>query len=151
MKLLFQIDESVISYYKNNPYNYDNENVGVDLYFDDDYIVPAGKKALLKFGIKCEVINEFGRNVAYFLVPRSSISKTPLIQANSIGIIDAGYRGYIMAMVYNTSDIDYSLKKGERLFQLVPINNGKPFNSIEIVSTLSETIRGTGGFGSTGV
>ena len=40
---------------------------------------------------------------SYYLVPRSSISNTPFIMANSIGIIDAGYRGFIKAKIRNCS------------------------------------------------
>ena len=67
--------------------------------------------------------------------------------ANSVGIIDAGYRGTIMAAVDNTSDEVYTVRPGQRLFQicgptLEPV-------SFELTNTLSETSRGEGGFGST--
>ena len=82
------------------------------------------------------------------LVPRSSIWRTSLRQANSIGIIDAGYRGHIMVPVDNISNEDYIIKPGERLFQIVhPLL--KPIE-VELTDTLSETERGSGGFGSTG-
>ena len=82
------------------------------------------------------------------LVPRSSISKTPLRMANSIGIIDAGYRGEIMAAVDNISDEDYMISPGDRLFQLVHPTLYPIHASVE--SNLSDTERGEGGFGSTG-
>ena len=68
--------------------------------------------------------------------------------ANSVGIIDSGYRGNILAAVDNIWDQPYDLKKGTRLFQicapdLTPIN-------VELVDSLDETVRGAGGFGSTG-
>jgi len=65
--------------------------------------------------IACENLD----NKAYYLFPRSSISKTPLRLANSIGLIDGGYRGEIVAMVDNIYDEDYEVKEGERYFQLV--------------------------------
>jgi hypothetical protein len=63
---------------------------------------------------------------SYMLVPRSSIVKTPLRLANSIGIIDSGYRGNIMACVDNIDTLVedeeleyYQIKQGDRLFQIV--------------------------------
>ena len=52
-------------------------------------------------------------------MPRSSISKTPLRLANSIGLIDGGYRGEIMAMCDNIKTDSYTVEKGQRLFQIV--------------------------------
>ena len=83
----------------------------------------------------------------YLLMARSSISKTPLRLSNSVGLIDAGYRGEIMAAVDNIKDFSFSLEKGQRLFQLVSMN-GDAIH-FELVDTLSKTSRGEGGFGST--
>lgn len=149
LKLLLKIDNGMEAYYKSNPHNSNSENCGFDLYFDRAYYMPKGKKTTLKFGVKAEAIKN-DTNVAYLLVPRSSISKTTLFQVNSVGVIDAGYRGYIQACVYNYGNEDHFAKKGERLFQIVALNDGRPFDSIEIVETLSESIRGENGFGSTG-
>ena len=82
------------------------------------------------------------------LLPRSSISKTPLRLSNSVGLIDSGYRGVIQAPVDNISDEDYVIEEGTRLFQIVnsPLET---FKDIEIVDTLGDTDRGEGGFGST--
>lgn len=90
----------------------------------------------------------FSRNESYYLVPRSSISKTPLIMVNSVGIIDAGYRGEIKVPLHNLGTENYTIKKGERLFQIVS-RDLTPIN-LEITTSLSETSRGSGGFGSTG-
>ena len=81
-------------------------------------------------------------------MPRSSISKTPLRQCNSVGLIDGGYRGEIMAAVDNVKDEPYTVEPGQRLFQLVAMD-GSPIH-FELVSKLTETGRGEGGFGSTG-
>ena len=81
-------------------------------------------------------------------MPRSSIAKTPLRLCNSIGLIDGGYRGEIMAAVDNIKGEDYTVEPNQRLFQLVAMN-GSPI-SFEIVNDLSESSRGKGGFGSTG-
>ena len=79
---------------------------------------------------------------------RSSISKTPLRLSNSLGLIDAGYRGEIMASVDNIRNSNYEVKVGQRLFQLVAIN-GSPIQ-LRLVEGLSTTDRDIGGFGSTG-
>ena len=84
----------------------------------------------------------------YLLMPRSSISKTPLRLCNSVGLIDAGYRGEIMAAVDNIKQDDYTISVGQRLFQIVAMD-GSPL-SFELVNELSLTSRGAGGFGSTG-
>ena len=85
---------------------------------------------------------------AYYLFPRSSISKTPLRMSNSIGLIDGGYRGEIMASCDNIKDFNFKIEKGQRLFQLVAVDSS-PI-SYKVVDELSETTRGQGGFGSTG-
>ena len=84
----------------------------------------------------------------YLLIPRSSISKTPLRLSNSIGLIDGGYRGELIAYCDNISNDPYKVLKGQRLFQILAID-GVPLE-IEMVSELSESIRGSSGFGSTG-
>ena len=65
-------------------------------------------------------------------MPRSSIAKTPLRLCNSIGLIDGGYRGEIMAAVDNIKGEDYTVEPNQRLFQLVAMN-GSPI-SFEIVN-----------------
>ena len=80
------------------------------------------------------------------LFPRSSVYKTEQRLANSVGVIDSGYRGEIM-MKFNRSMKEYQV--GDRIGQLIIL----PYPQIEFeeVKELSETNRGTGGFGSTGV
>jgi dUTP pyrophosphatase len=63
-------------------------------------------------------------------------------------LIDGGYRGEIIAAVDNIKDIPYKVSPGQRLFQLVAMD-GSPIH-FRIVEELSETVRGSGGFGSTG-
>ena len=126
--------------------NHDGDS-GLDLYCPDQIIIKSGETHLIKMGIACEMTDEY-LPISYMLVPRSSISKTPLRMANSIGIIDAGYRGEIMAAVDNRGDKDYMVVPGQRLFQIVHPTLC-PFN-VGVVNKLSETDRGDGGFGSTG-
>ena len=68
--------------------------------------------------------------------------------ANSIGLIDGGYRGEIMAVCDNIKTESYTIEKGQRLFQLVATDSS--VIDYELVETLEMTTRGTGGFGSTG-
>ena len=75
-------------------------------------------------------------------------SKTPLRLANSMGLIDKGYRGNIMGCFDNRSDEDYLIKKGDRLLQICSPSLDEI--SYELVDELDRTERGTGGFGSTG-
>jgi dUTP pyrophosphatase len=90
------------------------------------------------------------------LVPRSSLSSTPLRLANSIGLIDMGYRGEVIAKV-DCVDVNtdyYAIDEGKRLFQLVQYN-WLPWKTIVFVDTLEELPpapdnRAAGGFGSTG-
>lgn len=122
---------------------------------------------IIDFNIACEVVeqqiyydNKIGgkqtgmliRNLPYMLVPRSSIVKTPLIMANGIGIIDSSYRGKLKAAVYNMAieEKSFIVQKHSRLFQIV-LFSGQTIDRIEVVDTLSETVRGDNGFGSTGV
>jgi len=88
-------------------------------------------------------------NTGYYLYPRSSISKSGIRLANSVGIIDAGYRGQLIAMVDVVYCSEYVLDAYDKMFQicapaLIPI-------IAEVVDELGEkTQRGEGGFGSTG-
>ena len=69
--------------------------------------------------------------------------------SNSIGLIDGGYRGEIMAVCDNIKTEGYTVEKGQRLFQLVATDSSTI--EYELVETLELTTRGIGGFGSTGV
>jgi dUTP pyrophosphatase len=120
----------------------------------------------LDFKVSCsaQMVTDRGKcfNTGYYMYPRSSLSKTQLRLANSVGIIDAGYRGHLTGMfdvvnidtIDNDSNIeaDFWGKKFDRYVQicapgLVPI-------LVQIVDTIEElgeeTARGGGGFGSTG-
>jgi len=144
LKLLIRPLNDVCKKFYENHGHFHNGDAGLDLYVQEDITFEPGETKALKFGITCEP--DDGK--AYYLLPRSSISKTPLRMANSIGLIDGGYRGEIMAMCDNIKAISYSAEIGQRLFQLVAADSS-PI-SYELVQELSQTSRGTGGFGSTG-
>lgn len=119
-------------------------DAGLDVYIVENQIINSGETSRIKLGISCENIDQ----KAYFLMPRSSISKTPLRLANSVGLIDAGYRGEIMAAVDNIKDIPYKVEVGQRLFQIVAMDGSKI--NFDLIYELSQTSRGSDGFGSTG-
>jgi len=84
-----------------------------------------------------------------FLFPRSSVSKTNLVLANCVGVVDSGYRGPVKLRFKELNGpIGGRYKEGDRVGQLIimPVPN---FNCVE-VEELTETSRGEGGFGSTG-
>jgi len=144
MKLKIKALNSVSeSFYSNHSHFHDGD-AGLDLYALENIEFKPGESKLIKFGISCEPND--GR--AYYLLPRSSISKTPLRMSNSIGLIDGGYRGEIMAACDNIKEVTYVVSKGDRLFQLVACDSS--MIEFELTDELSDSTRGKGGFGSTG-
>ena len=99
--------------------------------------------------IICAAYDDKNNPIPYYLYPRSSISKTDLRLANSVGIIDSGYRGNIIGIFDYIGNTKMTINKGTRLVQLCS-HNLLPFKSITIVDKLDDTERGDGGIGSTG-
>ena len=128
----------------NNHSHFHQGDAGLDLFIIKDKIIEPGETDRIHLGISCENLE----HKPYLLMARSSISKTPLRLSNSVGLIDAGYRGEIMAAVDNIKDYSYTVEKGQRFFQLVSMN-GEAIH-FTLANTLSDTSRGSGGFGSTG-
>ncbi len=147
--LICPLNESAKSYYQDHSSCHEGDS-GLDLFCLEKQIISAGTTERLKFGIACQA------NSSYYLLPRSSISKTPLRMANSIGLIDQGYRGEIMAAVdhiwrRSSEPIEdfHIVDPGVRLFQLA-FPDLRPIRVV-LTNYLSPTSRGTGGFGSTNV
>jgi len=83
------------------------------------------------------------------IFPRSSIRNTELILSNSVGVVDAGYRGELQATFNKSNGLDsLAYKVGDRVCQLIIIPH--PIVELEEVNELNNTERGEGGFGSTG-
>lgn len=82
------------------------------------------------------------------LAPRSSIYKKNLALANSVGVIDSGYRGEIKFLFIPTSSSHDFYEKGDRIGQMI-VTNYAPY-PLKQVDDLTESERGEGGFGSTG-
>jgi dUTP pyrophosphatase len=152
--------------YSDNAYKYnerspEERDSGFDLYCEEEVYLNRGDTVFLKFGVLAAcAVKRHSNNIveprAFWLVQRSSISKTPFMCANSMGLIDSGYRGKLMGAIRMLfGDNLETIKEGTRLFQVVS-GSAKPWNRIFIVRTIDEfpkpnSERGTGGFGSTGV
>ena len=133
-----------LCHYQFQSHNYATDS-GYDLYIASTEILPPNSTTLVDLRVRCQLK---GPTVhGYYLMPRSSIYKTPLRLANSIGLIDYNYRGTLKVALDNRSSEPYELKTGERLFQLV-MPNAAPFQ-VELGTVNQSTDRGAGGFGST--
>jgi dUTP pyrophosphatase len=97
--------------------------------------------------VKCGISMEIPEGFVGLIFPRSSIYKANCLLSNSVGVIDSGYRGEIMAN-FLTEKEAFGYKVGDRVAQIIIL----PYPQIEFeeVSELSNTERGTGSFGSTG-
>lgn len=120
---------------------------GYDLYacIDENIVVKAGETVKVPTGIAVEIPEGY----AGLVYARSGLAtKKGLAPANKVGVVDADYRGEILVFIHNHSNNDAVIEVKERIAQLVVT----PFLSVEFneVSELSETVRGEGGFGSTG-
>jgi dUTP pyrophosphatase len=102
-----------------------------------------------------ETVSGASYSCGYYVYPRSSISKTPLMLANHVGIIDSGYRGNMMAALRKLPTSEnvaesYKVEKHTRLFQICHPTLCPVFVVLVPESELNSSERGTGGFGSTG-
>ena len=107
MKLYIKAHNDIAKKYYANHGHFHEGDAGLDLYVLEDIHFEAGETKAIKLGISCQPKD----GVAYYLFPRSSISKTPLRMANSIGLIDGGYRGEIMAVCDNIKDFEFKINK----------------------------------------
>jgi dUTP pyrophosphatase len=125
---------------------------GLDLFFPENVTINPGEVKKVNLGISCEMTEETisgqYENVSYYLYARSSISNTPLMLANNVGIVDSNFRGNLLAALRNLGTEPYTIKRGERLVQICT-GTLKPFK-FKLVDELSVTSRGSGSFGSTG-
>ena len=133
-------------------------DAGFDLICPEDVDVPGLATAKINLGVcgSMTYIDEASSHpltmpVGYFMYPRSSTgTKTPLRLANSVGVIDSGYRGNYIAVFDNVRADTFKVEKGQRLVQICAPNLMYPIK-VDLVDDLGEeTLRGAGGFGSTG-
>lgn len=118
---------------------------GYDLYAAESVTIPSHTTRKVSTDIAIELpIGTFGG-----VFPRSGLAtKRGLRCSNCVGVIDEDYRGGIIVALYNDSDIPQLVEEGERIAQLIAI----PYLTMEFKPTdeLNPSIRGEGGFGSTG-
>ena len=95
----------------------DHPDAGFDLYCPQEVTIQPGETVRVDMGIACEATYK-DNPTAFYIYPRSSISKTPLRLANSVGIVDSGYRGNLMLALDNIKQVPYTIRKGQRLAQI---------------------------------
>ena len=121
---------------------------GIDMFHCEPLTVEPLTQSTIDFQIQCEMIDLETRTFAsYYLAPRSSIANTGLIMANSIGIMDASYRGNVKAKVHNFHPTKTVEVPSGSIFQIISPDL-KPIQ-VMLTDTLSSTTRNDGGFGST--
>lgn len=117
---------------------------GYDICSAYDYTVPARGKELVKTDISIMIPSGTYARVA----PRSGLAWKNSIDVGA-GVIDEDYRGNVGVILFNHSDVDFTVKAGDRVAQL--ILERIAIADVEEVTDLDETARGAGGFGSSGV
>ncbi len=144
----------------------ENFDAGIDIYTPTE-MVALGNGVMTKIntGLKCAMFFSNDSQTVipsgFHMYPRSSTgSSTPLRLANSVGIIDSGYRGNLIGCFDNYSQNDYKIEKYQRLLQIcspnltypiIPILVTDKVNGLNNVSSHIKNHRGEGGFGSTGM
>ena len=123
-------------------------SAGADLYalLDAPLEIAAGATVLVHTGLSAEIPEGY----CGLIFARSGLaSKRGLAPANKVGVIDADYRGEVMVALHNHTDVPQTVEQGERIAQLAIL----PFLAadFELADELSDTVRGAGGFGSTGM
>lgn len=118
---------------------------GADLYnYAGNVVIPAGSTAFVSTGIALEIPEGY----VGLVYARSGLAcRDGLAPANKVGVIDSDYRGEVKVALFNHSDSEKTVKKGDRIAQLVIT----PYLRAEFLEgELSCTERASGGFGSTG-
>jgi dUTP pyrophosphatase len=121
-------------------------DAGMDLYASEDLEIGPGQSCMVRTGIAIEVPTGTEAQVR----PRSGLAlKRQVTVLNTPGTIDEGYRGEVGVILINHGAEPFSVTRGMKVAQMVV----KPVVTVEVkeVDELSDTPRGTGGFGSTGV
>ena len=152
---ILALDPTNLPFYPVALLNRPDGNAGFDLHATASLSV-AGSPQFIPFGIVARLLkvttaddNTLTKEDSHFWVlPRSSIYKTGIIMANSVGVIDKSYRGELKAPVVSLTGHS-TVSHGERLFQIVAPDMGW-IRHVRIVDSLPATDRGQGGFGSTG-
>lgn len=117
---------------------------GFDLYASRPAVVPGRGKAMVDTDIAIALpLGTYGR-----VAPRSGLAAKHSIHTGA-GVIDADYRGPLKVILFNLSDDEFKVNEGDRIAQLI-LEEVRMAPALE-VEDLDETVRGEGGFGSTGI
>ena len=151
---ILPLDPQNLPFYPIALYNRPDGNAGFDLHASAHMSV-GDSAQLIPFGIVARLLkvtlveeNPIKEDSHFWVLPRSSIYKTGLVMANSIGVIDKSYRGELKAPVFSHTGHS-TVAHGDRLFQIVAPDMGW-IRHVRVVDSLPATERGQGGFGSTG-
>ena len=120
-------------------------DAGLDLRAVEDVTVPAAWTAMVRTGLHVEVPD----GCVGLVFPRSGLGSKGITLKNAVGVVDSGYRGEVLAAVWNTTLEDFNIRKGDRICQMVVM----PYLpcEVEVSDVLSDSERGCDGYGSTGV
>lgn len=121
-------------------------DAGMDVYSIENITLKPRERALIKTGLSFEIPKGFEIQVR----PKSGLAlKYGLTIVNTPGTLDSGYRGELGIILLNTNNQDYEIKKGEKIAQIILARYEEA--QIQEVTELTDTSRGEGGFGSTGL
>jgi dUTP pyrophosphatase len=118
-------------------------DAGMDIYSIEDTIMPAGERAIISTGITIELPKDY----VSLIWDRSSLAVNGVTTMG--GVIDSGYRGEYKIILFNASNDDYVIKKGQKIAQI--LIQKVETAEIKQVEELTESSRGEGRFGSTGL
>jgi len=138
----FRMNDDVKDLY---PRKAHSDDAAYDLYSASDITIPSGERMLIPTGLRLALPEGFEAQVR----PRSGLAlKKGLTILNTPGTIDAGYRGEVGVIAFNSSEDCLTFNRGDRIAQMVI----QKLPEIELVQTdnLDASVRGEGGFGSTG-
>lgn len=122
------------------------DDAGADLYAAEAVVIPAGERRDVGTGIAVAIPPGY----AGLVMPRSGLAfRHGIMVVNSPGLIDAGYRGEVRVCLFNSGSDAFAVEPGDRIAQLVIQAVATP--DFVDVPSLGDTIRGAGGFGSTGI
>lgn len=117
---------------------------GLDIFSAENAVIPPGMNQKIHTDIAMQIPHgHYGQ-----LQSRSGLALRDRITVDA-GVIDSDYRGEVALILDNKSDKDFTIQQGDRLAQLIIME--LPLVEIQKVKTLDNTVRGKGGFGSTGV
>ena len=131
------------------PHRATDGSAGIDLRacIDEPITIKAGESQLIGTGLAIYIQDP---DYVGLIMPRSGLGhKHGIVLGNLTGVIDADYQGELMVSIWNRSQTDYVLQSGEKMAQYLVVPIARP--TFEIVAEFSDiSVRGEGGFGSTG-